>query len=69
MSNPRQVGPTVSVHRSCFDCAHCESVSYAVQGDSGHDVYCVATGTRRTVGDTTWETPSWCPAPSERGGA
>src|SRR6185369_14051329 len=34
------LGPRVTVSRSCFDCEACESVSYAIQGDCGHDVSC-----------------------------
>lgn len=62
-------GPRVTISASCFDCAHEESESYAVQGDSGCKVYCAhpsvvaesALRSRRRVGDTTWATPAWCP--------
>lgn len=62
-------GPKLNVVASCFDCEHESSVSYAVQGDSGHDVYCThekalnknpTTGYGH-IGDTTWKTPAWCP--------
>lgn len=52
-------GPTVTMKRSCFDCEFCRSERYAVQGDSGSDVYC--TSENRYIGDTTWATPDWCP--------
>lgn len=55
-------GPTVSVSMSCFDCAHCESKGYAVQGGSGIDVWCRHPQFgRRVVGDSRWNTPAWCP--------
>ena len=61
------LGPTTTVRRSCFGCEACVAESYRVQGDSGHDVYCVhpkaqaPNAERRLIGDTTWNTPSWCP--------
>ncbi len=55
-------GPTVRVHLNCYDCAHCASPSYAVQGDSGHDVHCVHPSIgNRHIADTNWDTPMWCP--------
>lgn len=58
-----QEGPTIITKRSCIDCKHCQSSRYACQGDSGCDVYCVhpSSETARSIGDTTWETPDWCP--------
>lgn len=53
-------GPRVTTRRSCGDCDHVVNVSYAVQGDSGFDVYC-GKANKRHIGDTTWETPAWCP--------
>ena len=58
------VGPKETVHRSCYTCKACQSDSYAVQGDSGHKVYCAhpSLAERKRIGDTTWDTPAWCPA-------
>lgn len=55
-----QSGPTVKLELSCFDCQHCKSSRYTCQGDSGSDVFCGAMN-NRTIGDTTWKTPEWCP--------
>lgn len=56
-------GPRVTLELSCFDCAHEHSESYAVQGDSGHDVSCKHPSlvAPKRVGDTAWRTPVWCP--------
>ena len=61
-------GPEVTERRSCLNCQACKSESYHVQGDSGHDVYCTHPAfqsdpkQRKFIGDSTWTTPSWCPA-------
>lgn len=57
-------GPKVTVKRRCSDCKACNSESYAVQGDSGHYVYCEhpSLPERKYIGDTRWDTPGWCPA-------
>ena len=60
MSYKRQ-GPSVKVKLSCFDCVHETSERYQCQGDSGSTVYCTHGGGKRYVGDSTWETPKWCP--------
>lgn len=58
----KQEGPELTVKASCLDCIHESSESYAVQGDSGHDVYCNAfVGSRKRIGDSRWDTPDWCP--------
>jgi hypothetical protein len=56
-------GPNVTVRRSCSDCKACNSESYAVQGDSGHYVYCEhpSLPESKYIGDTNWNTPHWCP--------
>lgn len=56
-------GPKVTVKRRCSDCKACNSESYAVQGDSGHYVYCEhpSLPERKYIGDTNWNTPHWCP--------
>lgn len=59
----KRSGPRVTVKLSCFDCTAVRSESYACQGDSGFNVTCSATG--KTIGDTTWETPGWCPLVTE----
>lgn len=68
MSEKRN-GPRLTVKASCLGCEHEQSDSYAVQGDSGFQVFCgsldvidqSAIGSRRHIGDTTWDTPTWCP--------
>lgn len=65
----KKSGPTLTVKASCFNCSHEYSESYAVQSDSGCRVFCEhptvlsesALGSRKRIGDTTWDTPSWCP--------
>lgn len=63
-------GPKIRIDASCSECRHEHSESYAVQGDSGHTVYCThplsacqagAKDGRKVIGDTTWQTPKWCP--------
>lgn len=66
----KTAGPSVSLRVSCLNCQHQQSVGYRVQGDSGRDVYChhpnfaggqdPSSGPKH-VGDTTWDTPGWCP--------
>lgn len=57
-----RIGPEIRVEVSCFGCTFCKSESYAVQGDSGHNVSCTHPDTADSaIGDTTWRTPSWCP--------
>jgi hypothetical protein len=57
-------GPTVTVRRSCDDCKACVTESYVVQGDSGQKVRCAhpSLAKPKYIGDTSWETPQWCPA-------
>lgn len=64
VTGPSGYGPKVTVKRSCSDCKACNSESYAVQGDSGHYVYCEhpSLPERKYIGDTHWDTPDWCPA-------
>lgn len=64
MSETKRNGPRVTVKLSCFDCRWETSSHYAVQGDSGCDVSCShpeRIGSEARVGDTTWDTPKWCP--------
>ena len=63
VAGPSGYGPKVTVRRSCSDCKACNSESYAVQGDSGHYVYCEhpSLPERKYIGDTRWDTPGWCP--------
>lgn len=66
----RRVGPKLTVTASCFDCSFCKSEYYAVQGDSGRDVSCTHppyAEKPRYIGDSTWRTPAWCPAPKSTG--
>lgn len=64
VTGPSGYGPKVTVKRRCSDCKACNSESYAVQGDSGHYVYCEhpSLPERKYIGDTHWDTPDWCPA-------
>jgi hypothetical protein len=57
---PLRVGPEAKLTLSCFGCEHCKTSGYTCQGDSGTDVFCGAMD-NRTVGDTRWDTPDWCP--------
>lgn len=61
-------GPRVEVKLNCFDCDYCVGESYACQGDSGTDVYCIhpsvvdtTAAPRNVIGDSNWSTPLWCP--------
>jgi hypothetical protein len=61
-------GPSVRIDARCTGCRYEHSESYAVQGDSGHNVYCThpaIEGGRRYVADTSWRTPDWCPLLAE----
>jgi len=65
----KRPGPKLTIKATCFDCEHERSESYAVQGDSGCNVFCahpdmVAESklrSNRRIGDSTWDTPKWCP--------
>lgn len=63
VAGPSGYGPKVTVKRRCSDCKACNSESYAVQGDSGHYVYCghPSLPESKYIGDTNWNTPHWCP--------
>ncbi len=59
-------GPSALISLTCQGCRHEHSLSYRIQGDSGSDVYCshpsaTSDGLPRHIGDTTWQTPEWCP--------
>ena len=64
-----RIGPALKIVASCGGCVHEHCKSYAVQGDSGNDVYCMhpeaknknATNGYGYIADTTWTTPAWCP--------
>lgn len=60
-------GPTIKISCSCFGCIYCKSEKYHFQGDSGTDVFCEHPDfdVRKTIGDTTWNTPSFCPYKKE----
>lgn len=56
-----------SIRAMCHGCIHVQSERYQVQGDVGRDVSCTHPSIGvRTVGDTRWETPDWCPLIIER---
>lgn len=56
-------GPRLTIERSCDGCRWVLSSFYAIQGDSGFDVYCghPSRKSRDLIGDSTWRTPDWCP--------
>jgi hypothetical protein len=55
-------GPKISLKLSCYECEHCKSTPYRIQGDSGHDVSCKEPSiVDRHIADTRWDTPEWCP--------
>lgn len=57
------IGPKVQIKKSCYGCDCEKSERYAVQGDSGHRVYCSHPSVgKKFIADTNWETPNWCPA-------
>lgn len=53
----------MTLKASCFDCVYVRSSRYYCQGDSGSDVSCThpEAQERGVIGDTTWDTPKWCP--------
>lgn len=55
-------GPKLTVHADCFPCVYSRPEHYVAQGDSGHNVHCdhPKSGGKR-IGDSTWQTPGWCP--------
>lgn len=59
----KRIGPKLRLVATCMGCEHEASKHYQVQGDSGHDVECKhpEAGNRGYIGDTTWNTPDWCP--------
>lgn len=67
----KRIGPLLTIAASCDGCAYEHSESYVCQGDSGFRVFCIYLvaypvghpdgGKARRVGDTTWQTPTWCP--------
>jgi len=63
----KQQGPTVKISYSCFECTYCTSERYRCQGDSGSDVYCEHPDfkEKKSVGDTNWSTPDFCPYKKE----
>lgn len=60
---PRIHGPRIQIKASCFDCVHCISESYRVQGDSGYNVYCnhPKFPEKKHISSSSWNTPDWCP--------
>jgi hypothetical protein len=69
MSETGRNGPKTVTEYSCQGCRWVRERRYAVQGDSGYDVSCGHSSlpSRKTIGDTTWRTPDWCPVLAERG--
>ena len=60
-SQEQKEGPRLKVVASCHGCRHVRSAYYAVQNDSGYKVECVHPAGWGAIGDTTWDTPEWCP--------
>ena len=55
-------GPTFSVKASCYLCLHCVvSESRPEQGDPRHRYRVSCALNSRLIGDTSWDTPIWCP--------
>ena len=51
-------GPVKIMRYSCRECEHCVSVPYCCAAE----VTCTHPEVRaRRIGDTTWDTPAWCP--------
>lgn len=76
MTKEKRNGPKLTIALSCQGCIYEYTESYYVEDgndvDSGCIVYCtndmavtsaplVGTNGFRRVGDTTWNTPAWCP--------
>lgn len=62
MTNDKQQGPMVRIEATCSGCVYVQSARYAAQGDSGCDVSCAhPNNPGKSIGDTTWCTPDWCP--------
>lgn len=58
----KREGPMVWIKATCSGCTHEHSESYRFQGDHGQDVSCThPSNPGRQIGDTTWDTPEWCP--------
>lgn len=55
------IGPKITIEATCSGCVHCTSEGYRCQSDWGRDVYCNASGEKKHVGDSRWDTPAWCP--------
>ena len=55
-------GPTFSVKASCYLCLHCVvSESRPEKGDPRHRYRVSCALNSRLIGDTSWDTPIWCP--------
>lgn len=61
MSDNDREGPSVTIEASCFGCRYEKSEHYQAQSDSGCVVYCTHSSKPARIGDTTWDTPEWCP--------
>lgn len=64
----KREGPYLRFSAVCHGCRYELSERYHRQGDSGADVYCThpsfegcSCSARRSIGDTRWITPDWCP--------
>lgn len=66
-----QLGPKLTLLASCAGCDLARGERYYYQNDTGIDVYCQHEDAPVTqcfdkevhgfVGDSTWDTPRWCP--------
>lgn len=57
----KRQGPHLMIEASCQGCEYERSSYYAIQGDSGHIVRCEHPDGQKRIGDSTWQTPVWCP--------
>jgi len=73
MTVEKRNGPKLTIKASCNGCVHEQGTHYSIEDgndvDSGTRVFClhpespaVRDGAAGTfIGDTTWDTPAWCP--------
>lgn len=77
MGEQKRNGPSLKILARCDGCVHEHSEYYSIEDgndvDSGSSVYCkhpkaegrdapdLGSCARRSIGDTTWVTPAWCP--------
>lgn len=55
-----QIGPTVTLRRSCSNCVFLDSKYHHSRNDAGYTYFCLKESVRRNIPNPTY-TPSWCP--------